>query len=353
MESSQERAPAALAVPNTTRDWTDANHNFIPDCDLTNPNKNGVIDTCGTLANLNFGQVASNITQYDPKVDGGWFNRGYNLEFTTSIQHHVTEGLGVQVGYYRRWFGNQTATDNLRVTPSDYSPFCVVTPIDPRLPGGGGQQMCGYYDLSPSKVGQVQNYVTKASNFGQQVQVYNGVEVSMSARMHSGLQVDGGFITERTRTAACYTVDSPQQVFCQDIPPFRTTVKFIAVYPLPWHFQVSGAYQGIPGPALNGRATFSRNQIVGLDHPLSTSTVTLTIVQPDSVFAGYTHKLDLRLSRIFRIGGFRRITTSLDIFNVTNSAGIQSLNTTVGPSWQYPTAIEPARLFRISGRYDF
>jgi hypothetical protein len=361
-ESSQDRAPSALAVPNTTRDWTDANHNFIPDCDLTNPNKNGVIDTCGTLANLNFGKVATNITQYDPKVDGGWFNRGYNWEVTTSVEHHLIEGVGLRAGYYRRWFGNAafgtgvvggSATDNLLVSPSDYSPFCIVTPSDPRLPGGGGQQMCGFFDLNPAKVGQVQNYVTKASNFGNWVYVYSGIEASVSARMHNGLQIDGGVITERTSTAACYVVDNPSQVFCSNTPPFRTTVKFIGVYPLPYGLQVSAAYQGIPGPAYNGRATFSRNQIIGLDHPLSTSTVTLTIVEPNSVFAPYTHKLDLRLSKIFKLAGTHRVTASLDVFNATNAAGVVSVNTTVGPSWQYPTALEPARLFRISGRFDF
>jgi hypothetical protein len=358
-EAAQDRAPSMLAVPSTTRTWTDSNHNFSPDCDLTNPALNG---ECGPMQNMNFGKVATNITQYDPKVDGGWFNRGYDWEVTAAVEHHVTGGVAARVAYYRRWFGNAgfgtgvvggSATDNLDVTPADYSPLCVVTTSNPLLPGGGGQTLCGYYDLNPNKVGQVQNYVTKASNYGKWVDVYSGVEGSVSARMYK-LHLDGGFITERTHTATCFVVDSPGAlVFCDVKPPFRTTLKAMATYSLPWEFQVSAAYQAIPGPALNGTETFGSNQTTGLGRSLSSGTITVTVVPPSSAFAPYIHKLDLRFSRVFGVGGKRHITASLDVFNATNAAGILSVNTTVGPSWQYATSIEPARLFRLSGRFDF
>lgn len=349
LESAQNRHPTALATNNTTRDWTDRNGNFIVDCDLRDFQLNG---ECGRLANLNFGSATSNPTQFDPVVDGGWGNRGYSWELSTSVQHHLMQGMGVELGYYRRWWGNQTVTQNLLTTPADYSPFCVRTPADSRLPGGGGQEMCGFYDLSPTKVGLVQSFVTHAKNFGDEIRIYNGIELSLNARLPNGLQLTGGAISERISTESCYIVNSPQQVFCNNTPPFRTTMKLMGVYPLPLGLQVSGAYQAIPGPAFNGTAVFSRNEILGLNRPLSTSTVTLTIVEPNSTFSSYIHKLDARLSKIFRIGE-ARVTGSLDIMNVFNSADVLDVNTNVGPSWQNPTRVMGGRLFRFAARYDF
>jgi hypothetical protein len=307
---------------------------------------------CGRVANLNLGSLTTNPTQFDPAVDGGWFNRGDNWELSTSLQHHLMDGMGVELGYYRRWWGNQTVTDNLLISPADYSEFCVRTPVESRRPGGGNQEMCGFYDLSQTKLGLVQNFVTHAKTFGEESRVYNGIELNLTARLPNGMQLTGGAISERISTESCYVVDSPQQVFCENTPPFRTTVKLMGVYPLPYGIQVSGAYQAIPGPAFNGTAVFSRGQIIGLDRPLSTSTVTLPIVDPNQSFAPYIHKLDTRFSKIFRIGD-ARITGSLDIMNLFNGAGVLDVNTNVGPSWQNPTRVMGGRFFRLAARYDF
>jgi len=60
---------------------------------------------------------------------------------------------------------NFTATQNLATTPADYDPYCITAPVDPRLPGGGGYQVCGLYDVAPAKFGLSNNLVSKASNF--------------------------------------------------------------------------------------------------------------------------------------------------------------------------------------------
>ena len=38
-------------------------------------------------------------------------------------------------------------TDNILVSPSDFSTYCVTAPLDPRLPGRGGYQICGMADV--------------------------------------------------------------------------------------------------------------------------------------------------------------------------------------------------------------
>ena len=52
--------------------------------------------------------------------------------------------------------------------------------------------MAGLYNLNPDKVGQVDNYVTLADNFGGQSEHWNGVDVNVNARFSGGALLRGG-----------------------------------------------------------------------------------------------------------------------------------------------------------------
>ncbi len=84
-------------------------------------------------------------------IISGWGVRQFNWETTASLQHELGPGLSLTVNYARRWFGNFTVTDNLAVSPSDYDLYCVTTPTDVRLGEFSGQQVCGLFDLNPSR----------------------------------------------------------------------------------------------------------------------------------------------------------------------------------------------------------
>src|SRR5204863_6658357 len=130
-------------------------------------------------------------TRYDPDTLFGWGKRGYNWEVVSSIQHELRPGLSVNAEYNRRWYGNQTVTNNLARTPADWDPYCVTAPLDPRLPNGGGYQVCdGLYDLDPSVFGKTNNVVMFAKNFGTGIsEVYNGIDFTARARLPMGLQL--------------------------------------------------------------------------------------------------------------------------------------------------------------------
>ena len=102
--------PALRLVSSTTRTWTDTDGDFVPDCNLLNLAANG---ECRDVADRNFGSLVPGST-YDPDVSHGWGRRFYNWEFTLGVQQQLLRSVSVEVGYFRRAFGNFFVTDNER-----------------------------------------------------------------------------------------------------------------------------------------------------------------------------------------------------------------------------------------------
>ena len=205
-------SPANAVSTRNPRTWTDVNGNSLPDGDLFNP---AAQPELGASQNLSFGQPIIT-TVYDPARLNGWGKRDYNWMLSTSVQREVVPGVSLNAAFYHRWFGNFVVTDNLAATPFDYSPFCVTAPTDARLPGGGGNQVCGLFDLNPSKIGQVNNFSTLASNYGRQKSHYDGFDVTTNARLPHGATLQGGVSTGNAMTDNCDVVtklDNPMYTF--------------------------------------------------------------------------------------------------------------------------------------------
>jgi hypothetical protein len=358
--------PVVTSVLTATRTWNDLafaagdprRGNFVPDCDFTNLDAN---QECGSISDRNFGQSNPRATQFDPEVLKGFGKRGYNWETSAQLQHQLHERLSVTTGYYRRTYGGDTAAQNIALGPDPsvhYDQYCVTLPSDSRLPDGGGNRVCGFYDIRAAMRGVVQNFVTHASHFGERREVYNGVDVTLSARLPNGGQVSGGSSTGRTALNTCYVVNSPQDMlFCDQKPPFQTQLKFMGVYPLPWYgVQVSGAFQSVPGPEIATTYVATNAEIQpSLGRALSagaTATVTLPVTPAGSLYEKRWNQFDFRASKIFRVGDIR-LLGSLDVFNLFNSDGVLGVNSGYGPLYRTPTAILSPRLFRFAAQVDF
>lgn len=269
--------------------------------------------------------------------------------------------------YFHTSWNNFRATDNLLVSPSDYDPYCITLPADDRLPGGGGNQLCGLYNITPSKFSSVSNLVVPAVDFGQQTEIYNGADLTVSARLARGVSLGGGLSVGRTATANCGVIDSPSAVgsgttpnqpldFCEVNPPFQPRFKMNGVYPLPWDMQVSGVFQSNPGVAITATYVATNAQVVEtLGRSLSggASTVTITnIFQPQTMFEGRINQLDARLTKNIRFRQMR-IQGQLDLYNVLNASPILGINTRYGASWLTPTEILGARLLKVGAQLSF
>jgi Carboxypeptidase regulatory-like domain/TonB-dependent Receptor Plug Domain len=351
--------PVSAAVATATRTWNDANHNLIPDCNLANPATNG---ECGPLSDSGFGGSRL-LTSYDNSVTNGYGARNNNWEVATSVQHELLPGLSLNAAYFRRWYDKFAVTDNLLVAPSDYSPYCITAPNDPRLPNGGGYQVCGLDDVSRTKFGQSNNLITQASNYGDQREIYNGVDLSANARLPRGIVISGGTSTGRTETSACFVIDSPQQLlYCDVKPPFQTQLKGFIVYPLPWGgVQTSAAFQSIPGPQITASYTATNAQIApSLGRNLAScgtaavcnGTATVPLIAPGTMYGERLNQLDFRLSKTVKVGR-SRIQGMLDVFNVFNASPVLTLNNTFGSAWQRPQSILQGRLLKLGAQIDF
>ena len=357
--------PASRIANNVTRTWTDANRNFVPDCSLSDPQANG---ECGRISNLLFGQPFATTTTNLETIQG-WGTRPYSWQGSLALQQELRPGMAVNAAYFRTIYGNFTATVNTAVSAADFTPYCVTAPTDARLGATSGQQICGLFDVVPAQFGRVTNLVTFAKVFGKQREHFDGVDLSLNTRFGNGGLLQGGVSLGRTFTDNCDVVaDNPQvtfsspriDAFCHVENPWsaQTQYKFAANYPLGWQgLRVSGTYQNLPPVPLSATNPFTNAQIApALGRNLSagaTGTVTLPIVQPNTVFeGGRVQQLDVRVSRIFRFKT-ARLTASLDAYNIFNANNVLSVNTSYGPSWLKPTQIMDARLFKVSAQYEF
>jgi len=349
-------------IERVTRSWTDTNRNYIPDCDLTNPLAQDFrsvgSDACGTISDLRFGQAIS--TNYDPQTKSGWFNQLYNWEFSAGIQHELLPQISIDASLFRRWYGNFTVTDNRAVTESDYSPFTLTAPVDARLPGGGGYLVSGLFNLNPNKVGQVDNYVTLARNYGSQIDHWTGVDLTLKARPGRGVILQGGLSTGKSTTDNCEIRAALPEIaavnpYCHVESPFLTQVKFLGTYTVPKvDLQIAATYQNLPGSQILANFIAS-NAVVqpSLGRPLSggAANVTVNIVEPGALYIERLNELDLRFSKVLRLG---RTKTALnfDLYNAFNSSALRTVDNNYG-TWQRPTGIIDARLYKISAQFDF
>ena len=355
--------PINRVATSTTRAWTDSNRNFVADCDLLNPSLQNLSssggDICGQWANLSFGKSSFD-TNYDPAITQGWGVRPYNWDFGVSVQHEVIPRLSATVGYFRRIYGNFLVTDNLAVVPTDYTAFSIPIPGDTRLPGGGGTVLTGLYDVSSTKFGQINNLVTASNKYGTQTERWNGVDLSLDARLRS-LTVQGGFSTGQTVTDTCeIRAELPETAtlnpFCHVAAGFLTQFRGLGSFTIPKvDLRVSATFQSKPGAQLAANYV-APNAVVlpSLGRSLSggNSNVTVNVIVPGDLYGDRINQLDFRIAKILRFGR-TRTQVGVDLYNALNSSAVQTYNQTLGTAYLTPTLVLPARFAKISAQIDF
>ena len=118
---------------NTFEAWglPPGNGDYNPDCNFDNFAANG---ECGAIIDPEFGlPVITN--RFGDGVLDGWGKRKYNWQFSVGIQHEITDGWSVDIGYFNRRNGNFLVLDNKNIGPEDFREYSITAPVDPALGG--------------------------------------------------------------------------------------------------------------------------------------------------------------------------------------------------------------------------
>jgi hypothetical protein len=367
--------PTATVGLSTTRSWKDTTptsspNYYTPNCNLQNPAANG---DCGAIANSTFGtQVVT--TKYDPNTLNGWQHSPYDWQMSVGVEQMFGPNVALSAMYYRTWYGNFTVTDNLD-DPSpytNYSPYCITAPSNAGLPGGGGNQICGLYDLNPSQVGLTNNYVTFASSFGRQNEIYNGIDLLAQARlMGDRLTLNGGvnFGNSNGNTSSqsdCFVVNSPQQLYqCNQPYPEQAQLKIQGLYKAPWGFEFTATEQNIPGVPIT--ATYSASNTIiepSLGRNLSACSPTaalgsacasasISLIQPNTLWENRVNQTDMQITKNLHITERITVRPLFILANMFNSSAITAENSTYGSKWKQPTSVINPRLAKFGLRVDF
>ena len=376
--------PFTSSVNAANRSWSDADGDFEVDGDLTDFTPNGEL---GSISNNNFGLFRADLID-DGTVRGlsnELFhrditndNRTYLWDFLAEVQHEIVDGVSISVGYNRNWAGGFRVEDNTSVEPGDYDEFCVPVPNDPLFGSAAGGQQCGYYDITPSLFGVVNNLNTTASTYGDQTKEWDGVVFSVDGRFPNGMTLAGGLDVGKQQWDNCYTIDIPNQPenmdgafhstasstvqlsseFCayqrdwSDLTDFRIRGS----YPLPAQFNLAWTWRDSPGAAVNARLGVTRDQVTFVDEartaPLNANNLTVQINPLNTFFTDRHRQLDVRITRRFDLQGLR-FDTSIDLYNALNNNPTLGVNGAVGQRFLQPTSVLDARLLQVYAQMSF
>ena len=358
--------PVSSLVNTTSRTWLDTNGDFVPQCDLTNIAANG---ECLAVANPGFGSTNTNALRFDRDAMFGWGKRGYNWEVGAGIQREILPRISVDAGYFRRWYGNFRVTDNIALGPNEFTAYTVTVPASPPLPNSG--QTLTAFDAN--RVVQTQNVTTRASNYGNQFERWNGVDVTVNARPANGALLFGGVSIGKTMSDNCEvaaqvpeslavaagatTVTRPLE-YRRIESPFLAQWKLNGAYTVPKvDVLVSAAFQSVPGPVVQA------NYVVTQRAPgvplVGSPTATIGLLPATGGIAGFgaeygerLNQLLLRVGKLFR-GAGTRTTINADFFNLFNGNAVTAENPSYPAAYRLPTQIMLARFVKISAQFDF
>ena len=371
--------------PSVARTWTDADRDFVPDCDLTNlaaqnaagtPGFNPAVDSCGGT-DLRFGSTQLIGSVFDPGLFSGWGVRPSDWAFGLSIQQELFPRASVEVGFHRRTFTmfttGGTVNDNQAIGPNDVASYSITVPADSlgRLPNSG-DTIAPLYNVNPNVFNTGTVLVRPTKDVGNDSRVFNGVDVTFSLRNAKGITFSGGTSTGKVENDWCEVRAAVPEAFlvnpyCHVESPWQTAFRALVAYTIPGiDVQVSSVVQDKANVgteqlgslaatyALTAADTAAAAAQIG--RPLTvTGPISVNLLSGGQLYGPRVRQWDFAAKKILRFGD-QRVTVGADFYNLLNN------NVTLGFSgafipnvagWQSPTSYMNPRVVRLNAEFAF
>ncbi len=367
--------------PSVNRPWTDANGDFMPDCNLDNPLAN---NECGQINVLTFGSSQLVGAVFDPDLLHGWNLRPSDWSFGASVQQQIFPRASVEVGYYYRSFTmfttGGTVTDNLAISTNDVAAWTLTAPKDPRLPGGGGYPVGPLYNIDPAVYGQSNLLIESTKKVGDDTRVFNGVDVTLSVRNAHGFTVSASTSTGKVVNDWCAiraavpegtyaNVSGLLNPYCHVESPIQTSFRALATYTIPRvDVLVSSVFQDKPNVGTDQVVSLMANYtLTAADlaaaavqigrslspYPFPNNAVNLTA--PGTLYGDRVRQLDFSVKKIIRLAS-QRMTVGADFYNLANNNVTLAFNPTFVPNvpgWNAPTSYMNPRIVRLNAEFSW
>jgi hypothetical protein len=339
-----------LASTTATLPWRDVNGNDIAEGErtcTTYPSVGCEIDFSTLTAN--FGTAALN--------EYGNYPREWNLESGLELQHELMPGLSVSGSWFRGNFHNLATTINRSYSLSDYTPYTVYNPLT-------GEAIQIFARSREAAARPTRNLDTYDPERERQYESFN---FEFKARPGGGTSLFGGIAIERQRDITCTAPDDPNTLrFCNDFDngvPFRKSLKLAGTLPLPGGITFSAVLQSNNGAASSrtivptrGTTRYPANcpapcpagDIILPTAIFGQSSMTINLVDGDTVYNDRITQLDLKVSKTVRYGRVS-ITPTLEVFNINNSDAIISYVSTnaLNAAYLRPNSIMQGRIVGV------
>ena len=375
--------PGFTVVRNVqNRGWTDNDRDFVVDCDLLDPDRNG--ECAAAVGNArSFGQLGG-ATQVDPAVLEGWGVRPYDYQYTFGLQQEILPRVSFDGSFTHRTFHSFFVTDDVNRTGdllSYYETYTLTAPRDPRLADGGGYPITVFVPTAAANQITPQRYYMRERDLGvERDSAWDGFDLTLNARLRGGLRAQVGTTTGRGKVNTCEVdvryhqadgarVEGPDPRGCNNVEPWQTTLRGLASYTVPVvDVLVSATLRSQPPQDIDANWRVPNSVIAAaLGHlpPGATATGNTTIPLTDNEHRVYADErrtqVDMRFAKILRFGG-TRADIGVDLYNLLNTNYATGFNETYifdtddaprPAGWATPTGIYTPRFVRFNFTMNF